>query len=236
MAETPIASFRLDEVTKSRLAQLAKERESNMTQVLSSLIEDATEHMVVITSIDTVPERDCYVNLEGHSTFTVLHLDPQGRKAHVFQEQKTGSTLITVWHGKELQYRISGHPDEEELRNFLITGRGQRLLRTICNGHGIEWDGSNMIGRMTPEAIDAAEELQAALMEFESKYEFWNASDWLYPGAEQRVTARTTDEELAQIASEFEAIAEADNVVLDEGVLPWLTRYRNELQDEEEWA
>ncbi|MFW6183540.1 MAG: ribbon-helix-helix protein, CopG family [Chloroflexota bacterium] len=233
MSETPVSTFRLDDLTKARLAQLAEAEGKTMTDLVRRLVEKAAEKQVTVLDVDTKPQYDNYVNLPGRSTTTALRLDPQRRVAYVYQAQATNSTPMTLYHGVELEYHVAGHPDEAELREFLATGRGQQYLREICDGHEVNWDGRNMVGGLTEEAIEASEELQDELQGiFGDKYVFWSADDWLYDGAEESITANTGDEELADLAETFAGVAESDNVVLDEEILPWLTHYRDELRDE----
>ena len=185
---------------------------------------------VVIGKIETKPERDPYQNLDGVSSNTKLRLDPRDRKAHVYQDYRTGSTLMTVYNGLELELPIAGHPDEDDLREYLTNGVGQDLLRAICDGHEIVWNGQNNVGRLTDEAEGAVDRLELYLSEWDSKYTFWETGEWLYEGAAEHVTANTTDAELARLAKEFEEIAEAENVVLDGDVLGWLTRFREDVR------
>jgi len=63
----------------------------------------------------------------------------------------------------------------------------------------------------------------------------WDTGEWLYgqDAHPDGVTAETTDEELAGLADEAEAIAEMDRVRLDgEGVLDVLTRDRDEQRED----
>lgn len=231
MSETPVSTFRLDDLTKARLAQLAESEGKTMTDMIKTLVARATQKSVTVLAVETRPEYDHYVNLPGHATETCLRIDPRDRTAYVVQAQKTGSTPMTLYHGLEMEYSIFGHPDEDELRAALSAGRGQDHLRNICDGWRGDHDGRNFVGHLTDDAIESVELLEDWLNGFESKYEFWEAGDWLNDGAEATITAETTDEELASIAKEFAGVAESDNIVLDEDMLSWLTDYRSELQD-----
>lgn len=231
MAETPISTFRLDNVTKARLEQYAASRKTTMTDAIRKMVEEATMEQVTILSIDTKPEHDPYQNLTGVSSHTELRLDPRDRTAHVYQDYKTNSSLMTVYNGVELEFAIYGHPDEDGVRDYLTTGHGQELLQAICNGHEVVWNGSNHVGRLTDDAAEAVEQLSEYLSYWEPKYTYWSADEWMYDGATETVTAGTTDEELAELAKEFAELANAENIVLDEDILDWLTNYRDQQRE-----
>lgn len=231
MAETPISTFRLDNVTKARLEQYAASREMTMTDAIRKLVEGATMEQVTILSIDTVPEHDPYQNLPGVSSHTELRLDPRDRTAHVYQDYKTNSSLMTVYNGVELEFGIYGHPDEDEVREYLTTGHGQELLQAICNGHEVVWNGHNHVGRLTDEAAAAVEQLSEYLSYWEPKYTYWDADEWLYDSAIEHITAATTDEELADLAEQFTELAKAENIVLSDDIMDCLIRYRDQQRE-----
>jgi hypothetical protein len=229
---TPVTTFRLDDRTKAALNMLADRQNTTMTDVIKGLVEAAANGLVPITNIDTRPQYDHHVNLPGHSTNTVFVLHPDQRYGYIDQEQKTNSTTMDRYHGRTLTTGMHGHPDEDELREYLEQGRGQELMQTVCDGHSVEWDGNNMTGHMTEDAIDAWHELSETLGNtyWDQKYTFWDADDWFQDVDE--ITAETTDEELMALADEFESVAAADNVVTDETALDWLTDRREELREE----
>lgn len=198
-------------------------------------IPEATADQVAITRIETRPEYDAYVNLPGRPTYTALFIDPARRVATVTQQQRTNSTTMSIYHGVHLETTIYGHPDEGELRDYLEQGAGQELLQDIVYGHTVDWDGQNHVGSLSEDAAAAWDELKRDMNNYhDSKYSFWEAGEWLLEGARSVVTAQTTDEELAEWADAWMSHAQAENVVLDEAALDWLTNYRDQLREEEE--
>lgn len=231
---TPISTFRLDDSTKRRLELLAEQERKTMTDMIKEMVWERTRQTVVISKINTRPEYDPYVNLPGHSSYTELTVYPQEREATVTQEYKTGSQTMAAYNGLELTTTVYGHPDEDEVREYLEQGEGQELLRRVCDGHSTDWNGSNIVGVMTDDASDAWEELGEELGAYqESKYSFVEAGEWLYP-ARDDITANSTDEELAELAEIVQGDMDNENIVLDEDILEWLTDQRQEMRDEEE--
>ena len=187
---------------------------------------------VTITSVNTTPELDPYHRDTGRATTTTLRLDPEYRRASVYQEYDDNATPSDEWHRRVLTMPIEPNPDEEATREYLTSAAGQALLTRVCDGHSIDWDGHNMVGRLTPAAEEAWQELEDALTSLpESEWSLWDVGDYL---AMVDVDADATDEELATLAAEIEADLPTEHVVLDGDVLPYLQRRRDTARDRAE--
>lgn len=195
---------------------------------------------VAIGEIDTTPTYDPYVAMDGHHSFTSLHIDPRDRTAWVSQEYKTGSTLMSIYYRLRLELGVQWHPDEAELREYLQGGDGQDYLRTICDGFEEEWNGSNMVGRYDDDAESAIAMLQRDLGEedgygrFQNKYQFWSVDDWV-DAEEWGLSADSSDQDIETLIEEILSVAKADNVVLSEmvGLGEYLRGVRQEMIDNE---
>lgn len=228
MATTPITSFRIDDETKTRLQMLAEKQGVTMTDAIKSLVHDATADMIAVMSVDTIPVRDMMQNIGGVPTWTMFELDPQARRCWVTQEMSDNSTSVALWHGRNLSCKIAGHPAELEITNYL-NGEGQALMQTVCNGHSVEWDGSNHVGHMTDDALAAWDELQADLENITDYYSLIDLHEWMSGDVE--ITGEETDGELQSLAEDIIGEAAEDGVILDGDVLEYLTELRDELRD-----
>jgi len=189
---------------------------------------------VTITSVNTKPELDPYHRNTGGASTTTLRLDPEYRKASVYQEYDDNSTPENEWHHRVLTMPLEPNPDEEATREYLTSESGQALLMAVCDGHSIDWDGNNMVGNLTPAAEEAWEELGQALTHLpESEWSLWETSDYFQM---VDVDANATDDELAALAAEIEADLPYEHVVLDGDVLTCLQRKRDTARDRAECA
>jgi len=56
--------------------------------------------------------------------------------------------------------------------------------------------------------------------------------DWLYDGMSESVTAETTDAQLAELAGDFELIANEEGMGLNDEAIGILCKYRDELRED----
>ena len=73
-------------------------------------------------------------------------------------------TPVSEWHRRDLVYTVEPNADGETLRADLAEGgRIAVLIDRIKAGRSVEWDGSNMVGRLTEDASDADVDLREPL-------------------------------------------------------------------------
>lgn len=186
---------------------------------------------ITVTTINTQPEHDPYVNLGGHSSYTVLRLDPEDQTIGVRQEYRDNSTPEREWNGRILTWKIPTHPSESDMREYIQ--ENMPVFERIIVGYECEWNGHNHVGRLTEEAHADKEMIQAELDQdvLVNQYEYWEADQWL---ENEDVDPNATDEQLATIAAGLESDAKHANVVLDEDVLDWLKSRRDYLKSEQD--
>lgn len=95
------------------------------------------------------------------------------------------------------------------------------LLQRVHDGHSVEWDGSNHIGRLDGGAQDASYDLDRIFGDIDPSdcAAIWTADDWLSPNGLDNWPAEMT---LDEAAAEAEAAALAEGVYLDTEVKPTL--------------
>lgn len=185
---------------------------------------------ITIKRIDTIPERDPYVNIDGVVSRTFLKLDPRDRTVRVTQEYQDNSTLANEWNGLVLTWNVNSHPSEPDMRQWITDNLV--TLTAICDGFEVHWNGSNHIGRLTDDARALVETIQ---FEFDNDagptnhYETWTVDSWLESSMDE-ITANMTDEQLAVWADAVGADATADNIILLGDILEYITQHRDNLK------
>ncbi|MCL1629473.1 hypothetical protein M3N55_12100 [Roseibaca sp. V10] len=123
------------------------------------------------------------------------------------------------------------------------------LVARVLPGRDSYWDGSNWIGRLEEDAWAAWTEITAFFEELEAERwttdaAVWDAEDYISYGHD--VTSQTTDAELNQLAAEYVAEAERENIYFlygshgegPEAMCEILFEMRKALRadDEEDWG
>jgi hypothetical protein len=166
-----------------------------------------------------------------------LRISPAKRAAALETHSPGQAIPIDQYHCRVLVAQVAVGPvDGPALVAWLREEAAQQLLVRICDGHEIEWDGSNMVGTLTADATEALTALEKELedapaLEGEAAG-LWDADDWIDAGGviyEFDIDADTADARLSEIASAIEEQAAEENVVVL-GVLNRLHTIRNDLK------
>lgn len=188
---------------------------------------------IEIKGIETKPEHDPYVNIDGVVSHTIFWLDPRDNTCGVAQEYQSNSTTMDRWHSRELCWLVVGHPSENEMREWIQ--ENMEVLEEICAGHSVEWNGNNMVGIMTKRAQDLSDQIEQELESgtgFVNFYSSWTVESWI--GQSQgEIKAGMTDEELKDLAELWEPFG-TDVLVGRKTILEYITDLRDNLRFEEE--
>lgn len=171
---------------------------------------------------------------ETHPQPAYIELDPQARHAEVAWNAEIGDAVpMCVWHGLRLRYTVDHSLSGQQIADLLEDDEVQALMERVCVGHTVEWDGGNDVGRLSDDAQEAHECLVAMLYQVVGEAEIWDA-DYIAEGAREddRVTAETTDAELATIADDVGNEAEAQHAYLPCDVLAILEMVRDRMRDD----
>lgn len=128
------------------------------------------------------------------------------------------STPMEIWHGRTLRYTVNPGADAEWLREHLAEG-GElaTLIDRIVAGHSVHWDGSNHVGRLTDEAQDASERLDALLSDAPLYSGSWSdAETWLIGDRRLADIAREIDADTT--AQDLVSQAEGDGWIITDGI------------------
>lgn len=205
-----------------------------------------TTEKITVGSVDTVQTTDPYRRDTGGLTTSAIWFDPATRTVKIVQDEPGASgTPSDIWHNIVLYQVIEdpmaqGQPDADSLREYLEGEEGQRLLGIVADGHSVEWDGHNHVGKMSEAADEAWEELMTDMSLIErSQIESWSVDDWFSGQVAEvleqyNLTSASTDEEIAAAEAAIEAQAKAENVYLVDDVETWLRSEIARLADDDD--
>lgn len=120
------------------------------------------------------------------------------------------------WHRRDLAYTVMPNADAATLRAELgEDGRLARLIDRIIAGHTTEWDGSNMVGKLTADAADADERLEERLYDYPTyDGQVASAEIWL-TGGQQSLAECVEPDDTAEGLLEA---AEGDGWIITDGI------------------
>lgn len=176
---------------------------------------------------DTLPLYTC--GIQGPQS-AYLYLTETG---HVYVAPGGSDTVsgvpMDIWHGRRLRWPLSPYLTREQVIELLDDPQVHELLERVHAGHRVEWDGSNHVGRLSEDALDAAEELRQYL---EANYlpdtPVWAVDDWLRADGRNRHLSSVwpPDVPLEEAVQHLTAEADADGIVLigsiRDALLDWL--------------
>lgn len=183
-----------------------------------------------LEKIDTTPGVDPYHANTGGQTKTTLWIDPARRMVGIYQDFDDNATPSDVWHGLTLECRIDGYPDPDQARELLTDNPD---IDAVIEGHSTEWDGQNMVGRLTDAASLAMERLIADLTDLDpNNVELWQPDDWFstVSDSDLGIHPGMTDAEIEALAEKLEAQAQDENAILAGGAEGYI-RQRLEYMD-----
>lgn len=127
-------------------------------------------------------------------------------------------TPMMAFHGILRMYSVPERADVALLTHDINAGTLDALLSRIVDGAETYYDGSNYKAKLSPDALNAEDELRERLLEYLPYDEggLWDAWEWFRHStpAELGITATTTDSELLALAYKLEAEARSDGAVL----------------------
>lgn len=127
---------------------------------------------------------------------------------------RTSGTPVEAWNGRTIEWEVEPSVDGDELADFLESEECEKLLQRVHNGHRIEWDGHNNVGRLTGDAEAAKEEFGRLLESFGegAARAVGHAADWFESNS--LAEAWPDGMTLLQAVAAAEADARAQDVVL----------------------
>lgn len=88
-----------------------------------------------------------------------VQLDGGGRVTADWNGEIGNAVPMDVWNGRTLRWAVSPYLSGPALAEALASPEVAALLEAVAAGHDEEWNGSNHVGTLTPEAREASERL-----------------------------------------------------------------------------
>lgn len=104
-----------------------------------------------------------------------VELDENGNVSADIDYEIGGAVPVRVAHNRTLRWGVSPYAQGDSLADLLESERVRELFERVHNGHSVEWNGRNMVGRLTEDAEAAALELEAILSPESCEYELAQA-------------------------------------------------------------
>ncbi len=172
----------------------------------------------------------------------IIQIDPIQDTLSIDYNAEIGNAVPTaVYHGRIRRFTLAQVPTADAARELLE--QIYSLAMEVSAGYSEEWDGSNMIGKLTPhaEAVEQAIERELTTWaEHAAPAETvcgWAASEWYTSGdaaTELGITAVTTDEQVEASLQEHEGIVDGPDgeVIVLEGVREFMRQVRDGLREQ----
>ena len=139
-----------------------------------------------------------------------------------------------VWHRRVLRVSVSPYVHGTMLADQMESTDLLALVAAVCDGHNIEYDGSNRVGVLTEDAALALNEMESICDDLTSECAITvcTPDEWIPSLDYTSITADTTDEQITKLAAEYVANAERDMTLIDGDMADWLTELRRRLREE----
>jgi hypothetical protein len=234
-------NIRASALLQRQLNELTERLGTSITEIVSLAIDrmyhqeiktmNTEIETITIVNIDTEPSHDPYTNIEGIMSTTYLKLDPRDRTVWVNQEYNDHSTPMDEWNNLVMTWRIPDHPAESDMREWITDYLPE--LTKICDGFESHWNGSNIVGRYTDEALTISEKIQTLFDNDEGPrnyYETYTVDSWMASSLDQ-ISADMTDEQLEEFA---DAAEPGSNIIVSGDILKYVTDRRDALKWEQD--
>lgn len=213
-----------------------------------------TTNQVEIIKTESRNALHCHYSGQTQRQGCYLELDCANRTLSASYNAEIGNAIpFSVYHGHDQRFGIGlmrGETADALMEEILP------LAQRVVDGYESHWDGNNHVARFTDDADDAIEEIERRCMEEEGDLEVYEASDWIEPITHRRdaageitrdwtgaysaeiekvgtITAKTTDDELSEMESKIDAMAEGEGILLN-GVGKMLEELRSDCEEDED--
>lgn len=134
-----------------------------------------------------------------------LELDEDGNVSADWDGEIGGGTPMNVWHGRTLRWTLPDSLTGDAIADFVAREDVAALLARIHDGHSVEWDGSNNVGRLDDDAREAQDNLEQLIQSNP-----FNESDfaWVMTAREWAFNAQNVAEVWPDPAETLDAVAE----------------------------
>lgn len=192
----------------------------------------------------TTPTLPLYVRRPGdcRPLGAFLRLDLRTGAWDTVTRGQGDGVLMAEWHGHLQVYRVPAEITQAGINSILADPEVKTLAQRLCAGYSSEWDGSNHVAALTPEAEKAERDLDQRIERLRASVEtgaVWQIGEWMGQSLRRTdrgwsiddigpVTPRTSDARLAAMARKIERLAAHDGIVLEGDAEDWLKELRTQ--------
>lgn len=130
---------------------------------------------------------------------------------YVRESKPGGGTAMDIWHGRHVTVQMPSPCTSDLVAVFVKENEDE--IAEVASGIKIVWDGSNSVGQMTDETLDALQALRSEAEMLEPDVSIWEASDWL-ANNDLGVSDDSTDAQIEALTATLYEDAERDGVVV----------------------
>lgn len=174
--------------------------------------------------------------LVGLPTWRLVLLCDWGAHTMAFDSRLASDNAVPMdeWHGHAQAFDV---PIMNKADAVQLIAELTPLVGRVCDGYRSEWNGSNHVARFTDGALEALEDLDRAIQDWQPTHidgagDLWDAADW-FQAEPPTVDASATDTDLAALEAKLQADAHADGLHLH-SLDCYLEGLRTEAQEETE--
>lgn len=151
-----------------------------------------------------------------------------------------GGIPATVWHNVVRRYSVTPRLSRESI--VRLVERITPDLQAVLDDSSTEWDGSNTVGVLGPDAAAAEERIERTLYDAVGDIDVWDAYDWITAGgANNLADIWPAGESLDDAAKRLTAEAKGDDdIYFVEGeagcrqaLIDWAERVANNADDDD---
>ena len=153
-----------------------------------------------------------------------VQMDEDGTITASYNAEIGGSVTFDVFHNRTLTWGVAARVRGDALADLLESAEMRALFERVYDGHSVEWDGNNNVGRLDADAREASDEIEAALTAIgeddDAMGAVWDVGQWLENSAFDDIWE--PGKTLAEAVTAVEESAESESVELDGDVERYL--------------
>jgi len=125
----------------------------------------------------------CYYDGQHEPQLGYIELNEEGDVRARYNPEIGGGVPADVYNGLTRRWTIS-----REVARYLprttvceLLDSLAPLLERVCQGHSVEWDGSNNVGRLDEDALEASKLIDQACYDLEADRDLLDAEEAAWP-------------------------------------------------------
>ncbi len=133
------------------------------------MINDLYPSIELHYPIDELPLY-CHYDGQHQPQSAFVELDADGDVRATYNAEIGGGVRADVWHGLTRRWTITGNVAKHTSRVAVckLLDSLAPLLERVCQGHSVEWNGNNNVGRLDDDALEASNQIARVCEDLEA--------------------------------------------------------------------